>query len=151
MTERINEEDLPREAERFRYRVVIERGTRSNSRKRVNETSSVMEHKRRRQDFIKLSSDADEPGSSGRMIFPASAESSSADGTSNVTDTDEDLENTFEEGDIKDKSGDTSPQNLPGISTGKGKRKKMFVESFLALQEDLECSICCTRPSQLIA
>lgn len=144
MTERINLEDLAAEAQRYRYRVIIERGTRNAMipRKRENETTSDGQNtKRQRIDVIELSSDGEElprPVTGGRRVSPVSIGSSTSDDDSSSSDGD--LENT-----LVDESGemnDTSPEYSTS-SIEKRKQKEDFVDFTLDFQEELECVICC--------
>jgi hypothetical protein len=143
LTERINEEYLASEAQRYRYRVIIERGTRNEMipRKRGNETIMDGQNtKRQRIDVIELSSDGEEPPRPpvviGRRVSPVSIGSSTSDDDSS----NEDLDNTLVE--EKEDMNDTSPESSTS-STNKGKGKELFVDLNLDLQEELECFICC--------
>ena len=146
MTERIDPEDLAAEAQRYRYRVIIERGTRNDMipRKRENETIiDGQDTKRQRIDVIELSSDGEElprprPVAGGRRVSPVSIGSSTSD--DDFSSSDDDLENTLVE--ERGETNDTSPESSTS-SIEKGKRKEDFVDLTLDFQEELECIICC--------
>jgi hypothetical protein len=140
LTERINLEDLAAEAQRYRYRVNIERGTRNAMipRKRENETTIDGQNtKRQRIDVIELSSDGEElpqPVAGGRRVSPVSIGSSTSDDDSSSSD--DDLENT-----LVDERGETTESSTSSIE--KEKQNEDFVDLTLDFQEELECIICC--------
>lgn len=169
MTERITEDELPIEAEKYRYRVVIDRGTRNretgNARKREREAyNDERQPKRQREDVIELSSDGDEPvtntlqrtvGGSGRRISPVSVSSSSDEDVEIGTDEsfDDEMENTLvdddgRDGTVKPEFGDmNNPVDLmasSGTTASSDKGKEALVHPFVDVQEELECFICCT-------
>lgn len=151
------------EAQRYRYRVTIERGTRTTpgtstapqSRKRGREPIDVeVPRKRaREEDVILLSSDNDETrpvvvqgGSSGRRFSPVSVTSGTID-TSGTEDMD--LDDTLVDDEISEADFLHSPKAVEGESSGttspdKGKGKETDIQQqTLDLQEELECFICC--------
>jgi hypothetical protein len=131
LTEEIRAEDLADEAERYRYRVVIERGMRNgiiwnnNVRKREREAALIAEEanprlpKRRtplqRDNVIELSSDPDEPvrnglgglqhsrTGSGRQISPVSVSSTEDDSEGNPF---EELDDEVFEAEVPDSEAD---------------------------------------------
>jgi len=152
LTERINEEDLPVEAEQYRYRVVIERGTRNEPIPRKRENEAIIDGrngKRQRIDVIELSSDGEEPPrppptASGRRLSPVTVYSSTSDDDSSYSDGD--LENTLvEDNTLVEEKGDTDDTSPESSTSSIAKRKgtEVFVDLSLDLQEELECLICC--------
>jgi FHA domain len=162
ITERVPEDQIAAEAERYRYRVVIQRGTRNrnelNSKKREREVIiEERQNKRPREDIIELSSDGDEPPRRviGESIIPVTVDST----TDEDSDIEEDLENTLVD-DVDLFTGEKSTSSESGqsrevsasslgtssSSADKGKGKEVMLEQFLDIQEELECFICCFFP-----
>jgi hypothetical protein len=173
---RIERDQLAAEAERYRYRVVIVRGTRTPvppvgvSRKREREvTNDERASKRpREEDVILLSSDPDEPTvgvieptpmTTGRRLSPVSVYSSSEDsGQVEVDDEDDEFLDYFEDTLIDDELSNFTEKEPEASSSGttsspeKGKGKEVAIEPtepVLDLQEELECFICCTIPTEI--
>ena len=160
MTRRIEEDELPLEAQRYRYRVAIVRGTGPNptappSRKRGREPidDEVPRKRIREEDIILLSSDNDETRpvvqlrSSGRRFSPVSVNSSTTD-TSGTEDMD--LDDTLVDDEIPEEDFLHSPKVVEGESSGttspdkgKGKETDIQPQQALDLLEELECFICC--------
>jgi hypothetical protein len=154
---------LPVEVERYRYRILIERGTRGrngveNSRKREREViAEERQNKRQREDVIELSSDGDEPPLARvRRMNPVNVDSSTSDEDTGYED---DFDATLVEDDIllvegtSAAVGNDTLRGSSGTSSGttrsmeKGKEKQVIVEPILDIQEELECFICCIVPS----
>jgi len=140
------------EAQRYRYRVVIEQGTRNELISRNREDEVIIEgrnNKRKRIHVIELSSDGDEPPrpppmASGRRLSPVTVSSSTSDDESSFLD--DDLENTLVQDNTlveeREDTDDTSPESSMS-SIDKGKEREVLMDLSLDLEEELECIICC--------
>ena len=172
MTSRIEEQDLPFEAERYRYILTLQRGTRNDSgpsRKRGRESIDEGQRKRARdEDVILLSSDNDNTKpflsrtTSGRRASPVSVssttDSSESEDKGQADDlqflpryvSSDDCQGEDEVTEDEDEDEIDSAMVVEAESSGttssfpnKGKGKDVDSQEQLNLQDELECFICC--------
>jgi hypothetical protein len=167
-TGKMEEEDLPTGAQKYRYRVAIDQpqSTRptENGRKRTGEPLAPARRVFKRVPIIELSSDGDSPSPGEprastsaapvQQITPITVDSTDEETTVPVVGSGMTEEEVFESlfGDIDmeevmegTSSAGTSQETIkPSLDKGKGKEKDAATDpAVFDLQEELECIICC--------